>query len=93
MPVGLLDGSDVRTIEGRVGPTEPLDAVQQAFKDTDAVQCGMCFPGMATAPGALLRRVPDPSAAVGSSPTRPTRLNPAGGTSARSLKSSGVAPG
>lgn len=61
VPVGLLDGSAVRTIEGRVGPTEPLDAVQQAFKDTDAVQCGMCFPGMATALGALLRRSPDPS--------------------------------
>lgn len=61
VPVGLLDGSTVRTIEGRVSATEPLDAVQQAFKDTDAVQCGMCFPGMATALGALLRDNPDPS--------------------------------
>jgi carbon-monoxide dehydrogenase small subunit len=62
VPVGLLDGRTVRTVEGRTAPAGALDPIQQAFKDTDAVQCGMCFPGMATALGAFLRDNPDPAA-------------------------------
>ncbi|WP_033294937.1 (2Fe-2S)-binding protein [Amycolatopsis jejuensis] len=57
VPIGLLDGRQVRTIEGYV----PLSPVQQAFKDNDAVQCGMCFPGMAISLTALLRENPQPS--------------------------------
>ena len=62
VPVGLLDGRAVRTVEGRTRPGAALDPVQQALKDADAVQCGMCFPGMITALHALLRRNPEPSA-------------------------------
>lgn len=48
-------------IEGLAAPGDPLAPVQQAFKDTDVVQCGMCFPGMAISLTALLRVSPTPS--------------------------------
>jgi carbon-monoxide dehydrogenase small subunit len=61
VPVGLLEGHAIRTIEGFAEPGRPLGPVQQAFKDTDAVQCGMCFPGMTISLTALLRDNPDPT--------------------------------
>jgi aerobic carbon-monoxide dehydrogenase small subunit len=61
VPVGLFEGHAVRTIEGLAEPGQPLGPVQQAFKDTDAVQCGMCFPGMTISLTALLRHNPDPT--------------------------------
>ena len=39
------DGRDVRTIEGLAGPGGVLHAIQQAFIDQDAFQCGYCTPG------------------------------------------------
>src|SRR5262249_40957382 len=39
------DGREVRTIEGLAGADSVLDAVQQAFIDADAFQCGYCTPG------------------------------------------------
>ena len=54
------DGSDVRTIEGlRSG--DQLSALQQAFLDEGAVQCGFCTPGQLMAATDLLARNPHPS--------------------------------
>ena len=38
-----------------------LDAVQQAFSDHAAVQCGFCIPGMVLSAKALLTRNPHPT--------------------------------
>ena len=56
---GQAQGSDVRTVEG-VAADGQLDAVQQAFLDAGAVQCGFCTPGLIVATDDLLRRVPAP---------------------------------
>ena len=56
------DGADVLTIEGLGDPvTGRLHPIQQAFIDLDAIQCGMCAPGIALTAKALLDRNPDPS--------------------------------
>jgi xanthine dehydrogenase YagT iron-sulfur-binding subunit len=48
-----LDGADVTTIEGLAEGTD-LHALQQAFIDHDAFQCGYCTPGqICSAAGAL----------------------------------------
>ena len=39
------DGRDVTTIEGLVAPDGMLHALQLAFVDHDALQCGYCTPG------------------------------------------------
>jgi carbon-monoxide dehydrogenase small subunit len=54
------DGADVLTIEG-LGAHDRLDALQQAFIDAGAVQCGFCIPGMIMAAKELLRRNPHPT--------------------------------
>jgi aerobic carbon-monoxide dehydrogenase small subunit len=54
------DGEDVATIEG-LGVDGHLDAIQQAFVETGAVQCGFCIPGMIVAARYLLSTTPHPS--------------------------------
>ena len=54
------DGDDVVTIEG-IGAAGELDAVQQAFAESGAVQCGFCIPGMIVAARYLLSTNPHPS--------------------------------
>jgi aerobic-type carbon monoxide dehydrogenase small subunit (CoxS/CutS family) len=54
------EGRDVLTIEG-VAVDGKLDALQEAFLDHGAVQCGFCTPGMVISSRALLARCPDPS--------------------------------
>jgi carbon-monoxide dehydrogenase small subunit len=54
------DGSDVRTIEGEA-PAGELSALQQAFIDAGAIQCGFCTPGMIMSARALLTKSPDPT--------------------------------
>jgi aerobic carbon-monoxide dehydrogenase small subunit len=54
------DGHEVTTVEGLAEDGQP-HAVQQAFVETGAVQCGFCTPGLVVATVDLLRRVPDPS--------------------------------
>lgn len=53
-------GKDITTIEGleKDGRLHPL---QQAFLDTDSMQCGYCTPGMVLSGVALLRANPDPA--------------------------------
>jgi carbon-monoxide dehydrogenase small subunit len=58
----LVDGAEVRTIEGLASP-DRLHAVQQAFVNRAAFQCGICTPGHIMACVALLERNPQPSQA------------------------------
>ena len=53
-------GKKVATIEG-LADGEKLHAVQQAFCDAMAYQCGYCTPGMIMASVALLEQSPKPS--------------------------------
>ena len=55
-------GKDVRTVEG-LADGERFSAVQQAFLDQGAVQCGFCTPGMLMSATALLERNSKPSLA------------------------------
>jgi carbon-monoxide dehydrogenase small subunit len=54
------DGAALRTIEGEALAGE-LTALQRAFIDHHAVQCGFCTPGMLLSAQALLERSPAPS--------------------------------
>lgn len=54
------DGREVRTVEG-LGTPEKLGAVQAAFAENHAMQCGYCTPGMIIAAESLLAENPDPS--------------------------------
>ena len=54
------DGRAVTTIEGLAANGE-LTAIQQAFIDKAAFQCGFCTPGMVMAATALLAENPSPS--------------------------------
>jgi carbon-monoxide dehydrogenase small subunit len=53
-------GRAITTIEG-VGTVAAPSAVQQAFIEAGAVQCGYCTPGMVLAAEALLKRKKAPS--------------------------------
>ncbi len=55
-------GRDVVTVEG-LAPGEELHAIQRAFIDAGAVQCGFCTPGLIVASHDLLRRDPRPAEA------------------------------
>ena len=54
------DGCDVLTVEGLAADGR-LTALQAAFVEHNAVQCGFCTPGMLLSAVALLRRNPHPS--------------------------------
>lgn len=55
-----VDGRKITTIEGLENPDGSLSALQQAFLDKGAVQCGYCTPGMVMAAQGLLAKNPDP---------------------------------
>jgi carbon-monoxide dehydrogenase small subunit len=57
------DGCTIRTIEGLAGKDGGMSALQQAFIDHGAVQCGYCTPGMILAAEGLLRENSDPDEA------------------------------
>jgi carbon-monoxide dehydrogenase small subunit len=46
VPVGLMEGRAIRTVESLAGPAGDLSPLQAAMEAHDAVQCGMCFPGI-----------------------------------------------
>jgi carbon-monoxide dehydrogenase small subunit len=54
------DGEEVRTIEGLADDGE-MDALQSAFQQHHALQCGFCTPGMVMAATSLLRENPHPT--------------------------------
>jgi carbon-monoxide dehydrogenase small subunit len=45
MPAALAEDCDIRTVEG-FSVDGTLTPIQAALESCDAVQCGMCFPGM-----------------------------------------------
>ena len=55
------EGCQVTTIEGLAEADGTLSALQQAFREKHALQCGFCTPGMLTTLTELLRECPDPS--------------------------------
>ncbi len=56
----LTAGKDIVTAEG-LAPQGELSAVQKAFVEAGAVQCGFCMPGMVVAATALLAEEPRPT--------------------------------
>ena len=60
IPMRSVAGKEVVTIEG-LASNGKLNPVQQAFVDHDALQCGICIPGMIMNAYALLLRNPDPT--------------------------------
>jgi carbon-monoxide dehydrogenase small subunit len=60
---GQVQGRDIVTVEGLAGDGG-LHAVQQAFVEAGAVQCGFCTPGFVVATHDLLRREPHPTEAL-----------------------------
>jgi len=57
---GQANGSTIVTVEGLMAG-DALHAVQQAFVEAGAVQCGFCTPGLVVATHDLLARVHEPS--------------------------------
>jgi carbon-monoxide dehydrogenase small subunit len=51
------DGAVIETVEG-LGSIHKLNAVQQAFHEHHALQCGFCTPGMLMTVTDLLRKYP-----------------------------------
>ncbi|MDG2028394.1 MAG: FAD binding domain-containing protein [Acidimicrobiales bacterium] len=60
VPAAQADGASVTTVEGLSDNAE-LSALQQAFIDEFAVQCGFCIPGFLVAGSALLDDCSDPT--------------------------------
>jgi nicotinate dehydrogenase subunit A len=60
IPCVGVEGREITTLEG-LHSHDALHAVQQAFIDEQAAQCGYCLNGMILMTVALLRRKPDPS--------------------------------
>lgn len=58
VPAAAAVGRSVTSLEG-LGSQDSLGVVQQAFVDTQAVQCGYCINGMIMTAHALLMRNPD----------------------------------
>ncbi len=58
-----LRGQHITTVEGLAGPDGAMSAVQQAFGESHALQCGFCTPGFLTTVTAFLADNPDPTEA------------------------------
>jgi carbon-monoxide dehydrogenase small subunit len=54
------DGSEITTVEG-LGFGDELHAVQAAFQEHHALQCGFCTAGMLMATVSLLDEIPNPT--------------------------------
>lgn len=52
----MHEGDEIATIEG-LGNPEHLNAMQQAFVDHDAFQCGYCTPGQICSANAVLNEI------------------------------------
>ena len=56
------DGAELTTVEG-LSCDGRLTALQQAFQDNGALQCGFCTPGFLMTATAFLRETPNPTEA------------------------------
>jgi carbon-monoxide dehydrogenase small subunit len=56
-----MDGQRITTVEGLAEPDGTLSAVQRAFAECHALQCGFCTPGFLTTITAALADNPAPS--------------------------------
>lgn len=56
----MHDGAHITTVEG-LAQSETLHALQRAFIEYDAFQCGYCTPGQLCSAVGLLRETPHPS--------------------------------
>ncbi len=59
MPVSALAGASIQTIDAINSPA--FQAVQQAWRDLDVVQCGYCQSGQIMSATALLQNNPQPT--------------------------------
>ncbi len=59
-PISAIEGASVATVEG-LGTGDDLSAVQAAFHEHYAAQCGFCTSGFMMATQALVERGGDPS--------------------------------
>ncbi len=57
------DGREIATVESLATQTGALNALQQAFRNNHALQCGFCTPGILMSFTDFLRRNPRPSEA------------------------------
>lgn len=57
------DGRELTTVESLAGRDGTLNALQQAFRNNHALQCGFCTPGILMSFTDFLRRKPKPSEA------------------------------
>jgi carbon-monoxide dehydrogenase small subunit len=61
MLAASAEGYEITTVEGLAPDGGGLSAVQQAFRESHALQCGFCTPGFLTTVTAFLDEVPDPT--------------------------------
>ena len=61
-PLWAAENKELITIEG-LGQADALHALQQAFIDEQAAQCGYCVSGILVSAAALLAKCPQPSEA------------------------------
>jgi nicotinate dehydrogenase subunit A len=59
-PLWSVEGREITTIEG-LGTREKPHALQQAFLDEQAAQCGYCIDGIIMSAAALLQRSKNPT--------------------------------
>jgi 2-furoyl-CoA dehydrogenase 2Fe-2S iron sulfur subunit len=57
------DGREIATVESLATQSGALNALQQAFRNNHALQCGFCTPGILMSFTDFLRRNPQPSEA------------------------------
>ena len=57
------EGREVRTVESLAAADGKLNALQQAFRNNHALQCGFCTPGILSSVTHFLRKNPQPSEA------------------------------
>ncbi len=61
-PLWACEGKAITTLEG-MGNPDKLSALQQAFIDEQAAQCGYCVPGILVSAQALINRTAQPTEA------------------------------
>lgn len=62
-PAAATEGRRITTVEGLTQPGAELSALQRAFVEAGAVQCGFCTPGFLMTLTALLADNPNPAPA------------------------------